>query len=315
MGKNIVYKGLQLSQLRNFCVVAQHGNFTAAAQVLGVSVPAVWQQVRALEREVATPLLRRNGRSVSLTAEGKLLFDLIQPHVNGLDSLVKQFQQRRGQIPQKLSVATTAYLASYHLAEPVREFVAAFPNARLGLVTGISAEPIEILARHQADLGVAAYELDEPRVATLEYEDLFPIDFTLLTTPDHPLSRKRKVTPQDLVRYPLIVPPARSYAYRMTERLFRRHGLIDRMEIVMECRSTDLILNYVSLGLGIAVIFLGESVRRSLKNLHTHVLDARLPRLNVAILTRKHFHLSGPGEAFRDLLRKHLRDPAFLTSS
>jgi hypothetical protein len=79
------YKDLQLPQLRGFCLAAVRG-FTGAADTLGLSVSAVWQQVRALERQLGAVLLRRRGRAVELTAEGQLLVELIQPHIHGLDS-------------------------------------------------------------------------------------------------------------------------------------------------------------------------------------------------------------------------------------
>ena len=81
------YKDIQLPQLRSFCLAATEGNFTAAAAVLGVSVSAVWQQVRALERELGAALFRRQGRTVELTSSGRLLLELARPHVSGLDSL------------------------------------------------------------------------------------------------------------------------------------------------------------------------------------------------------------------------------------
>ena len=65
------YKEIQLAQLRSICVAAVERNFTAAAKALGLSASTVWQQVRALERELKAKLLRRRGREVDLTDEGR----------------------------------------------------------------------------------------------------------------------------------------------------------------------------------------------------------------------------------------------------
>src|SRR5438105_2107771 len=101
MGQNRhKYKDIQLPQLRGFCLAATEGNFTAAAAVLGLSVSAVWQQVRALERELGVTLLRRQGRSVELTPSGRLLLELAQPHVSGIDSLARLFEARQAELPQ-----------------------------------------------------------------------------------------------------------------------------------------------------------------------------------------------------------------------
>jgi LysR family transcriptional regulator, glycine cleavage system transcriptional activator len=127
------YKDIQLPQLRSFCVAATEGNFTTAAKALGISAPTVWQQVRALERRLKTTLLRRRGRAVELTPEGRVLLDLVQPHVSGLDSLEPLFVARQALLPRPLTVTAIPYLTASHLLRPVQAFCAAHPEVRLRL--------------------------------------------------------------------------------------------------------------------------------------------------------------------------------------
>src|SRR5947209_6689560 len=127
MGQNQRYKGLQLAQLRSFCLAATQGNFTTAAQALGLSKATVWQQVRALERRLGATFLRRRGRAVELTPEGRLLLEMVQPHLNGLDSLERGFASRRAELPQQLTVASIPYLLSYHLPPVIQEFSQGHP--------------------------------------------------------------------------------------------------------------------------------------------------------------------------------------------
>src|SRR5947209_8833707 len=103
MNQDHRYKEIQLAQLRSFCLAATEGNFTAAAKALDLSASTVWQQVRALERVLQAKLLRRRGRAVELTDEGRLLVELVQPHVSGLDSLRRFFEARRAGVRQELS--------------------------------------------------------------------------------------------------------------------------------------------------------------------------------------------------------------------
>ncbi|HEV8452874.1 MAG TPA: LysR family transcriptional regulator, partial [Gaiellales bacterium] len=64
---------MDLRQLRTLTEVADRGSFSAAAEALGVSQPAVSQQVRALEREIGEPLLDRGGRGAHLTERGVMV--------------------------------------------------------------------------------------------------------------------------------------------------------------------------------------------------------------------------------------------------
>src|SRR5262245_44514143 len=125
------YKDIQLPQLRSFCLLASESSFTSVAKALGMAVPTVWIQVRALERKLGTSLLRREGRCVGLTEDGRLLLELIQPHVTGLDSLERLFKARRAETLQQFTIASAPYLFAHYLPEPIRAFAGRYPAVRL----------------------------------------------------------------------------------------------------------------------------------------------------------------------------------------
>src|SRR5262249_12852278 len=158
-------------------------------------------------------------RVVEITPEGRLLLELVQPHLNGLDSLVPLFHSRRAALPVPFSVASSNYLVSYHLPRPVQEFAALYPSVRLNLLTGIGSEGVERIEVGEVSLGVVSYDPDEPRSAGVACEHLFDMHYTLVTAADHPLARKKRIRPHDLVEYPLLLQPRTGYNYRMLERL------------------------------------------------------------------------------------------------
>jgi DNA-binding transcriptional LysR family regulator len=201
------YKEIQLAQLRSFCLAAAAGNFTSAARALGLSASTVWQQVRALERELKAKLLRRRGRAVELTDEGRLLLGLVQPHVSGLDSLRRFFEMRREGVRPELVLASGAYLLANHLPAPIRRFRAERPSILVTLRVAAWAALHRLVERGEADVAVLACDPDVPRSPFLEYESLFDGQLSVLAPADHPLARARHIGPHDLVKYPLILPP------------------------------------------------------------------------------------------------------------
>ena len=81
------YKGSRLPQLRSFCFAAQAGSVSKAAERMFLSQPTVSLQIQALERELKTALFERRGPRITLTPEGKTLYELALPLVEGIDAL------------------------------------------------------------------------------------------------------------------------------------------------------------------------------------------------------------------------------------
>jgi DNA-binding transcriptional LysR family regulator len=306
MGKTHYYKGIQLPQLRGFCSVAVNGSFTAAARALGLSKPTVWQQVRALERELKVVLLRPGKHGIELTPEGQLLLKLIQPHLTGLDSLARLFETQRAELQQWLAVISTPYLMAHRLPPVVQEYTQTHPSVRLHLQTELTTEGvIALVDQRRADLGIVPYHPAEVRNINLEYEPLGKLTFMLLTAAKHPLAQKKRVTAQDLVSFPII--KGAGYNRDAMDKVLRRHNLTDRLHVVLESGSTDIVLQYVAMGIGVAVLYIGDLKPHAHLKLHARPFDPEeTDPLVVALMYRKGAHLPEHVEAFCRLVRRHL---------
>jgi DNA-binding transcriptional LysR family regulator len=306
MGQEHRYKEMQLAQLRSFCLAATERNFTAAAKSLGLTAPTVWQQVRALERRLQTTLLRRNGRNVELTPEGRLLLELVHPHVSGLDSLEALFGARKAAICRPLTVAAIPYLTSAYLLPPIREYTTSHPQVRLKLQVCVwFDEVLRLVERGDADLGIMFYDREGERNLRLSYERLFDLRFVLLMPEGHPLARKKRIQPTDLIDQPLIVPPEGSFARRKLHQLLQRHDLSESVNIVMETPLLEIIRKYVAGGLGIAPVHVGEG-EGPVPGIEVGQFVGEKDSVAAGMVTRKGSHLSDAAQNFAETIRKHL---------
>lgn len=287
------YKEIQLPQLRGFCLAATEGNFTAAAAALGLSVSAVWQQVRALERELGVTLLRRQGRTIGLTTQGRLLLELAQPHVSGLDSLARLFEARQAGLPEPLAVIATPHLLVHHLPDLVQRFMQAHPSARLNLRAGRWHEVLDWVERGEADLGLTPWDRDAPHRTGLEYQPLFEQPLLLLTSTGHPLRRKQNLRPRDLVRYPFILHPKDTCDYLALVRLLRQDDIApEQLQVVMISHTVDMTFRYVARGVGIALAHIDRQTCRSVPGVHGRVVNPRREGLPFSLVVRKNSHRS-----------------------
>jgi DNA-binding transcriptional LysR family regulator len=305
------YKSLDLPQLRSFVLVASEGSYAAAAKILDISAPAVWEQVQALERHLRVQLFRKRGRAIELTADGHTLVGLVKPHLAGLDSLASVFDMQRSGTLLRFTVAATANVLTHHLPVPVETFTRTYPDIHLVLCTGLWTELIRLVEQGEAELGIAPVPWSEQRRhALLDYEHLFDMRLMLLTPKRHPLARKKKLHPQDLVRYPIILYPEGTHDFQVLDRILRQHDLQERIRPVMVSRSVTVTRPYVARGLGISVAHAGRSLAHIMTDLNFRVFDAKLDPLPIMLMSRKGTHLPAPVDEFRRIVRAHFSHAA-----
>src|SRR5512136_2103761 len=94
------YKQNRFQQLRGFSYAAASGSISKAARRMGLSQPAVSQQIQTLENELGVALFVRRGARIQLTADGRLLYELAVPLIEQLQNLDEQFRSRRSEVDQ-----------------------------------------------------------------------------------------------------------------------------------------------------------------------------------------------------------------------
>src|SRR3954464_3932115 len=135
-----VYKETTIQQLRSFYETAHLGSFVAAAASLGLATPTVWQQVRALERDLGEPLIESQGRGCRPTEAGRLLAEMVGPLVSGVGTLKRRFQETLAKVPPRLVMATTPRILAEDLPDCLAEVRSLHPEIRLSIKEMLNAE-------------------------------------------------------------------------------------------------------------------------------------------------------------------------------
>lgn len=244
------YKQNRFQQLRGFCYAASVGSISKAAKRMGLSQPAVSQQIQSLEREMAVRLFVRGGARIRLTQEGELLFEMALPLIEQLEKLDDQFHLRRTQTEEgHVEVAAGGSTILYVLPKYVEAFRKAHPKieVRLHNVTGI--EGLAQLRSGQVELAVGPL-LSIPD--DIEFHPIIAYEPVVITCLGHPLASVKPLTLAELSRHPLILPPRNLSTWSIVDSAFKQQGLSYR--VAMEVGGWEMIKKYVELGLGISII-------------------------------------------------------------
>jgi len=300
------FKELRLDQLRAFCECVRQRSFSAAARALQRSQPAVWQQVRALERQLGTDLLRRRGREIEPSEDGQVLLEIAADILGRVDALQDTFQERRGKVARHLVVIGSPGVVAEELARPVVEFCRQHAQVRLTLLSHAGLRTLDLLLAGEVDLAVLPLASEVAgQWQLLTTEPLCDRPWVLVLPQRHPLAAKRRLNLADIARQPLILPERESNWRRSVDDLFRAAGLLDRVRVVLEVSQTLAARRYVGLGLGVALLPLPRE-GMTLPRLTTRPLDDFLPPEEIVLVWRRGATARPQARAFADFVREQL---------
>ncbi|MER8044647.1 transcriptional regulator CynR [Streptomyces sp. NPDC094032] len=183
----------ELRHLRYLLAVAEHGNFTRAAEELHISQPTLSQQVRQLERTLGVQLLDRTGRTVRLTDAGAAYAGHARRALRDLAAAERAVRDVQDLSSGHLRLGVTPTFTAYLAGPLAAELYARHPGIALTL-TETTQDRIEAaLLADELDLGIA---FAGPHAPGITATPLFTETLGLVTaaapapTPDHPLQAK-----------------------------------------------------------------------------------------------------------------------------
>ncbi|MGS0741672.1 choline sulfate utilization transcriptional regulator [Glaciimonas sp. GG7] len=185
-----------LQTLAFFEAAARHLNFTAAAQELSSSQPAVSQRIGLLEEDLGVLLFKRAHRGVSLTADGVHLFEAVHASLGEIGEAVANIRSRR--MRQVLTVATDFGFAAYWLMPRLSTLRELVPNLDVRIVT--SQNEFDIRGE-SVDVAIACGAGSWPGCAA---EPLFPEIVIPVCSPGFLLKHALTGKAADLTRLPLL---------------------------------------------------------------------------------------------------------------
>ncbi|GAB1088332.1 MAG: LysR family transcriptional regulator [Shewanella algae] len=123
-----------LPSLAWFTHIAHHRSFTKAAAEMGVSRAALSQNLKTLEQKLNVKLLYRTTRDMSLTEDGRRLFEVLQGALQSIDDVVKTVGETRSEPSGLLRVNTSRFAAKTLIEPHVGEFLERHPKLQLELI-------------------------------------------------------------------------------------------------------------------------------------------------------------------------------------
>src|SRR4051812_38409633 len=240
-----------LYELALFHLVVKHRSFTKAAEIAGLTQSAITRQMQGVESSLGIRLLERTTRSVRVTPAGEFLCReaarLLGDVDQSLNHLAQEFAGARKEVRVDVSrTVSLAYLPGFFHASLRRS-----PQIGYRVTCEPSDEILNALETNDQDIGVLCPPRRLPK--TLRVTDRFEDAFTLIVSAEH--SSELKCIPRTKARLEWLkkqnwlLIEERSNTGQQLRAWMKGQGW--RVEPTMQLDNFDLIINLVSLGMGI----------------------------------------------------------------
>jgi DNA-binding transcriptional LysR family regulator len=241
---------MDLHSLQAFVEVARQGSFSAAAEALFVTQPAISKRVKALEEELGTSLFDRIGIKTGLTEAGRALFPRAKQLLDEAEDMRRFASSLSATVTGSLVMGTSHHIGLHRLPPVLKAFRADYPAVSLDIRFMDSERACH--AVESGDLELAIVTLPSAVPVNLEVEGIWTDRLHVVTEPDHPLNTGRKIPLEELVTYPCVLPGSSTYTHSILKEAIDGLGL--DLNVNMTTNYLETLKMLVKTGFGWSLI-------------------------------------------------------------
>ena len=291
---------VKLELYRIFRAVADTGNISRAARQLYISQSAVSQSVRQLEQQLQTRLFARTARGVTLTDDGRLLYDYVSKALELVAAGEARLTKARALELGHLAIGASDTLTRRYLLPYLKAFHQDYPAVELEIRNGTSQGVLELLRSGQVDVAFAS---QVPDLSVFSARRCFETHLVFAAAPDYDCDFDHPYTLAELAALPLILLDHNASSRRYLEQIFLEQGV--RLRPAFELGTHDLQIALARIGLGVAIVteeFSRSTLERGvIRKLQT---AAPIPPRSVELCTLRGVEPTAAAQTFMALLTR-----------
>lgn len=287
---------VNLNLYRIFCRVVQAKSFAKAAESLNLSAANVSTQIANLEEQLNLKLFNRETRGVSLTEDGKELYDVVCNLISKFDFAEKLAKDKNNIETANIKIGCPSHLTIYFLMDRIEQAKKDFPELSVTVVCEVDPNKMmELLQNHEIDFAVTDAKLDNGNV---EIEELKTINNIFVSKTPLTISNIKEI--EDLN---CIVNINSTKTTKKLKELLGKYNVTIKTN--MSCDATEVRVDAVKRNLGIAYV-MKEAVKKELdrRELYEVEMPIELPIMRVNLIHLKGEITRADKKFIKDYLKK-----------
>jgi len=247
------FRNITLQQLEALTRLVETGSFTRAAERMHLTQPTLTKHIRNLEGAVGARAVDRKNTGISLTPEGRILYD----YARRIARLREDAQEKIGNIMSDESghifLCASTIPATYLIPRFLGSLHQSDPEIRVHIQTGDSEEMIQAILGDQAEMGIVGRNSADRR---LKVDPLWNDRLVLAVPAGHPWAKRTHVDLGEISEVPFILRERGSGTRSALEECLALPGgrPLGSFSISCEMGSSEAVKEAILAGLGVSVL-------------------------------------------------------------
>lgn len=293
---------IKVQDLRMIVALEEHGTILNAANIMGLSQPAITKRLQDLEKDLGITLFHRMSRGVEPTPYGEIIIKHAHIILNQLRSAEGEVSDLSSGLGGRLTIGIPVAASTDLVSEAIIELLEKRKNVQVTLVEDYNIRLIPSLKRGNLDLIVGRLP-EKSKYEDIHMEGFYKENLQIVVRKEHPLANKKRISGKDLLEYNWLMPPRDSIMHTQIVDYFRKKNLslptasiysLSHVGSLKVLHRQDLI-----------AAFPRESIADEVDNNRVCVLDVDLSSeaTEIGIITRNSGFNSPAAQMFMDIIR------------
>lgn len=242
---------MQLKQLQYFYVLGKMEHCTKAAEKLYITQPSLSHAISELEKELGTPLFEKEGRNIHLNKYGQSFLPHVEKALSELEIGEKKLLKLKNPTEDNIHLGYLYRLGDHFVPKIISAFSCKpeYKDINFSFNQGNTQNLIDGLKNEKFDLVFCSHVENEPDI------DFLPIieeELVVIVAKDHPLSKLKSVTLEEIAPYPFISFSHKSGLRPIIDDVLKNANI--EPKIISETELDTAIAGLVQINLGIAIL-------------------------------------------------------------
>ena len=257
------FRNITIQQMESLIYLVEEGSFSRAAKRVFLTQPSLTKHIKNLEEAVNARLVNRENMGISLTTEGKIIYDYSRRILKLRDEAKERILRIKENESGNIFISASTIPATYILPYLLNDFKRLFPDIHAYVQTNDSEETLGMTLNNQAEIGFIGKQTLNRR---LNVETLWQDTLVLAVPGNHPWRKKDYVTLDEVSKEPFIIREKGSATREILEEYLLKNTdrSLYKFNIVCEMGSSEAVKEAIIAGLGASILSI-HAIKRELK--------------------------------------------------